>query len=492
MKNTKRALGISLLALLLCVSMFVGTTFAWFTDSVTVAGNKIQAGTLDIELWQNFYGSEYDNTNDVNITDSKEPLFNHDNWEPGYLDFVNLTVKNVGSLAVKIKANLIATSEIGKLAEVIDVYVVRYPLSKDPYSAWGTPSSFTVRDLINGFEFEPYVPAMGSDYYSKLVTKVGTLKDVLEQGLDLMPEQIIEANNGDQSNYQINIALKMREEAGNEYQGETAGTFDIRILAAQATVESDSFDNLYDEKAEYPDLTPDNQKEFNEAVAENPNGTIVLDSVYSGTLEIPAIANGLTVDASATTGVTQIFIAEGAKDITFVGLSYIEINNTNGDQYTLPTGSMGTITLKNCNVSGATSLIKGNPLTDLVVVDCTFSNGARYPVYDNYSGFKNVTVRNCTFTDIGDGPILIMGSTESDVESLTVDNCTFINCTKRYLVKCPTMKDGGTVTFTNNTLINCLNLNGNPFEIFTNGGNGDINYVISGNTLDGADFNTYA
>ena len=51
-KSTKRALLMSALALLMCVSMLIGSTFAWFTDSVTSAGNKIQAGTLDIELWK--------------------------------------------------------------------------------------------------------------------------------------------------------------------------------------------------------------------------------------------------------------------------------------------------------------------------------------------------------------------------------------------------------------------------------------------------------
>ena len=43
-KNTKRALIASGLALLMCVSMFIGSTFAWFTDSVTSGRNTIQAG----------------------------------------------------------------------------------------------------------------------------------------------------------------------------------------------------------------------------------------------------------------------------------------------------------------------------------------------------------------------------------------------------------------------------------------------------------------
>lgn len=49
-KQTKRALLMSLLSLLLCCAMLIGSTFAWFTDSVTSGNNKIIAGNLDIEL----------------------------------------------------------------------------------------------------------------------------------------------------------------------------------------------------------------------------------------------------------------------------------------------------------------------------------------------------------------------------------------------------------------------------------------------------------
>ena len=44
-KTTKRALLSSVLALVLCMVMLIGTTFAWFTDSVVTGNNKIIAGT---------------------------------------------------------------------------------------------------------------------------------------------------------------------------------------------------------------------------------------------------------------------------------------------------------------------------------------------------------------------------------------------------------------------------------------------------------------
>ena len=41
MKNTRRSLFTSLITLLLCSAMFVGSTLAWFTDTVSNTGNKI-------------------------------------------------------------------------------------------------------------------------------------------------------------------------------------------------------------------------------------------------------------------------------------------------------------------------------------------------------------------------------------------------------------------------------------------------------------------
>ena len=48
--NTKSALFFSIVSMFLCFAMLLGTTLAWFTDSVTSTGNKIQAGTLKVDL----------------------------------------------------------------------------------------------------------------------------------------------------------------------------------------------------------------------------------------------------------------------------------------------------------------------------------------------------------------------------------------------------------------------------------------------------------
>lgn len=86
---TRNALVTSILSLLLCVSMLVGTTFAWFTDSVVSGNNVIAAGNLDIELY-----------NDGKQVTSQTNLFDGVKWEPGVVDYENFTIKNEGNLAL--------------------------------------------------------------------------------------------------------------------------------------------------------------------------------------------------------------------------------------------------------------------------------------------------------------------------------------------------------------------------------------------------------
>ena len=65
-KMTRRALFTSVVAMFVCITMLIGTTFAWFTDTASTAVNKIQSGTLDVALemqkpdgsWENAEGKQ--------------------------------------------------------------------------------------------------------------------------------------------------------------------------------------------------------------------------------------------------------------------------------------------------------------------------------------------------------------------------------------------------------------------------------------------------
>ena len=133
-KATKRALLTSVMALVMCVVMLVGTTFAWFTDTASTAVNKIQAGNLDIELLMH-NGSDY-----VNISKEKKPIFSNGTsavaqnnnlntlWEPGKTQVAYLAIKNEGNLALKYKVALNVTNP----ADGKDLYkVMQYAIVPD-------------------------------------------------------------------------------------------------------------------------------------------------------------------------------------------------------------------------------------------------------------------------------------------------------------------------------------------------------------------------
>ncbi len=219
--STKRALIASVLMLALCFTALVGTTFAWFTDSATSSGNKIISGSLKVDL-------EILDKEDgwTSIKESSDPIFNYDKWEPGYVDVKLLKVENEGTLALKWKAKFVSAEELSALANVIDVYVNAYGVVADAQA-----DSITYPDTrtLDGY------------------TYAGTVADFVNEIETATTGELLAG----ESAY-LGIALKMREDAGNEYQDMSlGGAFDIQILATQLAAEEDSFDDQYDADAKY-------------------------------------------------------------------------------------------------------------------------------------------------------------------------------------------------------------------------------------------------
>ena len=217
-KATKKALFMSMLSLLLCFTMLMGATFAWFTDTVTSTNNIIKSGNLDVTLeWADGKADP----NSVTWTDaSTGTIFNYDKWEPGYVDVKHIKIANVGSLALKYQLTITANGELDasgvQLADVIDVYYL------DP--ATQVPDRTTLANL----------PAEN---------KLGTLSQVLG---NLATTAYGELTAGEA--HTVTLALKMQESATNEYQDKSFGTdFSVVLMATQLDSEFDSFDNKYDE-----------------------------------------------------------------------------------------------------------------------------------------------------------------------------------------------------------------------------------------------------
>ena len=280
MQSTKRTLLTNVTALLLCFIMLVGTTFAWFTDIATSNGNVIQSGTLDITLAK---GTKTDDGWTWSDTDG-QAIFNYEKWEPGYTTTAVLAVENHGTLSAKWTAKLELDGTPTILADVIDIYVTSY----HNYS--------TDRPDFNDGTWQ----------------KLGTVRDVLDNNGLLLPGETIDPGH----RQPILVAIKMRENAGNDYQDMDLGAnFNIKILATQASVESDSYDNTYDADAEWPTL--DNGYS---ASAPIDSANLILGALTSE-MQIGGNGIGATIPA-------DVKVADGA---TSLDLTMKKVDNGNLD-----------------------------------------------------------------------------------------------------------------------------------------------------------------
>ena len=224
-KSTKRALISSTLALLMCVAMLIGTTFAWFTDTASTAVNKIQAGNLDVKL---MYSTDMQTWKEA--TDQTKLFDDNALWEPGYTQVVYLKIVNAGNLALKYEAGFSKnyTSNRGKNVNG-DWYRV------DNYLKIGTAETTT--------KF-----ANREDVWSAIAATEKTLaKDVM------LTDGWITLKAGESSN-PFAVAIYMPTSVGNEANASrlrpsSVSGLGIEVRATQATVESDSFDNNYDANA---------------------------------------------------------------------------------------------------------------------------------------------------------------------------------------------------------------------------------------------------
>jgi len=142
--STKKALLVSVLSMTLSASMFVGTTFAWFTDSVESGVNQIVSGNLDVELTHKGAGDSAFST-----VKGVTNLFKNANggamlWEPNASSSETFKVSNEGSLALKYTfemnyTNATKTPEGKTLADVLTA-TVRTP---DGQESTATLADFT-------------------------------------------------------------------------------------------------------------------------------------------------------------------------------------------------------------------------------------------------------------------------------------------------------------------------------------------------------------
>lgn len=339
MKQAKRTLVLSAIVLLLSVAMLAGATFAWFTDSVTNSGNKIEAGKLEVDLLQK--NSTLSAAQQAEITEASDkplttedgftvisaltsPVFNYSLWEPGYSTGAVFKVKNSGTLAFKFAfafGNCVVTKNLGNVLIV----------------------SVNGEDKGTLAEF-----ATGTPFFS----------GILGSGM---------------TSAELDIVIRMDTSAGNDYQGATA-KFDLVLKAVQTSLEEDGFGNA-DYDAAAPEGWVDAPKADSVVVPVTPGeDTTIVNPDYPAKAEIPAAAladdaTSLTFTVKETESVPAgITVSAGQEALPFdIKMDGLKADNT---------------------APVAVSLFVGKDLTDVTVYH---NSDAIESTYDSATGIVSFT-----------------------------------------------------------------------------------------------------
>ena len=338
-RATKRALLTSVTALVMCVVMLVGTTFAWFTDTASTGVNKIQAGNLDIEV-------QYRTTADGEwkTLDNATDLFGAAGtlFEPGHTRVVELKIKNAGNLRLKYKISMNVASETAGTNKDGSPYKLSNYLKVANTAIMacntGNPTTDAVAAWLDAGVFTKNFSGWNSERnfanFELEKTDNGVVNELLPGG-----EAI------------LGMKVYMPEDVGNEANAKTSDdaasiSFGLNILATQYIGETDSFGNNYDKDATYPVMS-------NEGLKDAINGATAGDTVViaSGEYDLPKFdASEAGIPAGAT-------IAGAGADKTTLNVSKDEIKNDNvtlKDMTIKGSGSQGTRGTLNINGNNTT------------------------------------------------------------------------------------------------------------------------------------------
>ena len=443
-RATKRALLTSVMALVMCVVMLVGTTFAWFTDTASTAVNKIVAGNLDIEV-------KYRTTADGEwkTLDNATDLFGaaDTRFEPGHTRVVELKIKNAGNLALKYKIGMNVVSETEGTNKDDDPYKLSNYLkvattaimacntgnpTTDATAAW-----FDTAVFKRNFSLWKNEQNFGSFELEK--TETGVVNQLLPNG------EVV-----------LGMKVWMPESVGNEANAKTSDdaasiSFGLNILATQYIGETDSFGNNYDKDATYPVVDNEGLKN---AIGSATNGSTVV--IASGEYDLPKsavgkteIPNGVTI---AGAGKDKTVLATDSKDHKITGdnvtIKDVTIDGTEHNAY----DGSGAIKLTGDNaVLDNVNLIGGgqgtyghtlgvDPKGDTVTTIRNATISGAFRAIQSYSLNGTLLIENstlapqcyCLNVDAGTGKLVVNDSAlkgwtsyTSSVESATFTNCTF-------------------------------------------------------------------
>ena len=336
-KATKRALLTSIMALVMCVVMLVGTTFAWFTDTASTGVNKIQAGNLDVDIVDANGDSLDGKTLSFKDANGSTDIL----WEPGAtFNLDSFRIVNNGNLALKYKVIINGVNGNAKLLEAIDFFVKIGDAEKVALADWEgilLPDGEAATDGMDA----------------------GTTPDIIISG-------------------------HMKEEAGNDYKGLSIDGIGITVVATQYTYENDSNGSTYDENAKYnadSTITLKNPDEYGLVAVEGFAHTVAKNRLgYTNDTDYK-IEKDLVFDGYMFVIEDESALKWGAYYLGSAfaytpAAAYLKNDNAKYDPSVVAVRE--TITFKNCafvDKSGKASLVWGNEFSNVAVTveNCTFS-----------------------------------------------------------------------------------------------------------------------
>lgn len=373
---TKKALFISTCALLFSMLMMAGSTFAWFTDSVSTGSNKITTGSLKVELLH----TNAKVKDKAEITQSTL-LFTDENgeaisWEPGAVAYENFTVKNDGDLALNYRlaldlnnANIIKGTN-KSLKDVLKVKVLDRAVTANDLKEDSLKNAEGFK-AVDGDQLNILEKAAGN----------GTQKLAKSTSSDTYGVILYWQPNAD-TDYEYNLANYSDKDSDGKSVDKTSDGKDklsidlgISLGATQAMEESDSSGNDYDKAATYP---AGNAAELQTALEKASDGVTI---ELTGNI---ALDGDLTVNKDGTIkSVGGAVISGGAIKI----------------------GSGSNVTLKNITFrSPRTSDNKGVSLKadnysgNLVVDGCRFEEPQWSSIEIDAKAGASISITDCTFT----------------------------------------------------------------------------------------------
>lgn len=152
----KKRLIMSLMVIGLVSALVGGATFAWFTDTAVNEGNTFTAGTLKLDF----------------VDDETTLPFNVTNMKPGQSETKSFTLKNDGSLPMKLKVQVAEVGD-GILDEVLSV-AVKYNNQ--------VIFNGSMEQLMNGVEVTGFEFRAGETVTCDVIVTMATTADNTYQG----------------------------------------------------------------------------------------------------------------------------------------------------------------------------------------------------------------------------------------------------------------------------------------------------------------------